>query len=172
MQLKIYKLYEFVDDLKYATENSACFDIPAFIQYQTAVKLYTKDNKFVESLATNDADMKGNYIIIPAEWRCFVPTGLIFDIPINHCVKIYARSGLSSKKGLNLINSVGIIDSDYTEQIYIPIYNNSQERIKIYNGERIAQAELVYQPQIELSYISERPNRKTDRSGGFGSTGL
>ena len=170
--LNIFKMKDDVSDVKYSTENSACFDISAFIQYQTSVKLYTKDNKLVESLAANDADMKGNYIIIPGEWRCLVPTGLILDIPEDHCVKIYPRSGLSTKKGLNLINCVGIIDSDYVEQLYIPIYNNSQERIKIYNGDRIAQGELAYQPQISINYINERPQRKSDRDGGFGSTGV
>lgn len=172
MNLNIYKLHQDASDLIFGSEQSACFDISAFIQYQTSVKLYTKDNKLVESLAANDADMKGNYIMIPGEWRCLIPTGLILDIPDNHCVKIYPRSGLSAKKGLNLINCVGIIDSDYVEQLYIPIYNNSQERIKIYNGDRIAQGEMVYQPQISMNYINTRPERKSDRSGGFGSTGV
>ena len=66
----------------------------------------------------------------------------------------------------------GIIDADYVEQLFIPIYNNSQERIKIYSGERLAQGELVYQPQATITYINERPHRKSDRDGGFGSTGI
>ena len=57
------------------------------------------------------------------------------------------------------------------EQLFIPVYNNSQERLRIYSGDRIAQGELVYQPQASISYINERPNRKSDRNGGFGSTG-
>lgn len=101
-----------------------------------------------------------------------IPTGLILDIPKNYCVKIYPRSGLSSKKGLNLINCVGIIDSDYVEELMIPVYNNSQERVRIYSGDRIAQGELVVQHQAEFSYLTERPKRKSDRNGGFGSTGV
>ena len=73
---------------------------------------------------------------------------------------------------MNLINCVGIIDSDYVEQIYIPIYNNSQERVKIYNGDRIAQGEMVFNSRTILNYTSERPSQKGNRSGGFGSTGV
>lgn len=170
MNLKIYKLYDNAHTPQYGTMNAACFDVSAFIEFQTSVKLYTKDNKEVTSLANQDE--KGNNIQIPSEWRALVPTGLIFDIPKKHCVKIYPRSGLSTKKGLNLINCVGIIDSDYVQQIYIPIYNNSQERIKIYDGDRIAQAEMVLSEQIQIEIIKERPERKSDRDGGFGSTGV
>ena len=94
------------------------------------------------------------------------------DIPENHSVRVYPRSGLSSKKGLNLINCVGIIDADYVEEVFIPVYNNSQERLRIYNGERIAQAEMTYNQRPILDFIFEKPVQKSDRSGGFGSTGV
>ena len=171
MELKIYKMNSDVPDINYATKNSACFDIAAYFHYQYSFKSYSKDNKEIVVLGSQDSDGK-HYIDIPSEWRLLVPTGMILDIPHQHCVKIYPRSGLSLKKGLNLINCVGIIDSDYVEQLYIPMYNNSQERLRIYSGERIAQGELVYNPQANISYIDKRPNRKSDRDGGFGSTGI
>lgn len=170
MNLQIYKMFSDVPDIKYATKNSACFDIAAHFNYQNSFKTFSKDNKEITVLGIQDETGKG-YVDIPPEWRMLIPTGLILDIPKQYCVKIYPRSGLSTKKGLNLINCVGIIDADYVEQLFIPIYNNSQERVRIYCGDRIAQGELVYQPQASISYINERPNRKSDRNGGFGSTG-
>ena len=171
MQLNIYKLKEEVPDTFYGTEQAACFDISAFVEYQSIVKKYTKDNKLVESLATQDSDGR-NYIEIPEGWRALIPTGLIFDIPSNYSVRIYPRSGLSTKKGLNLINAVGIIDADYVEEIFIPIYNNSQEKIKIYSGDRIAQAEMIYNQRAVLNYTKDKPSKKSNRDGGFGSTGV
>lgn len=171
MELKIYKMYPDVPDVKYGTKSSACFDIAAHFHYQNSFKTFSKDNKEIIILGSQDENGK-YYIDIPSEWRLLVPTGLILDIPENYCVKIYPRSGLSTKKALNLINCVGIIDSDYVEQLFIPIYNNSQEKTRIYSGDRIAQGELVHQPQAVLSYINERPSRKSDRDGGFGSTGV
>jgi dUTP pyrophosphatase len=171
MELKIHKLSDYVPDVKYGTQNAACFDIAAYFHYQNSFKTFSTDNKEIIVLGVQNENGKA-YVDIPPEWRMLIPTGLILDIPEQHCVKIYPRSGLSTKKGLNLINCVGIIDADYVEQLFIPIHNNSQERVRIYSGDRIAQGELVYQPQAELTYISERPQRKSDRDGGFGSTGV
>jgi dUTP pyrophosphatase len=168
--VKIYKLKPDVQNISFATEQSACFDISAYIPYQSSVKGYTKANDLIEMLTVQGSDGK-NYIEIPSEWRVLIPTGFIIDIPEHHCVKIYARSGLSTKQGLNLINSVGIIDSDYVEQLYIPLYNNSQTKARIYNGDRIAQGQLEVIHPAEYTYINERPTRKSDRDGGFGSTG-
>lgn len=170
MNLQIYKMFSDVPDVKYATKNSACFDISAYFHYQNSFKTFSKDNKEITLLGIQDETGRA-YVELPSEWRMLIPTGIILDISEQHCVKIYPRSGLSTKKGLNLINCVGIIDSDYVEQLLIPVYNNSQERVRIYCGDRIAQGELVYQPQASISYINERPNCKSDRNGGFGSTG-
>jgi dUTP pyrophosphatase len=171
MELKIYKLHSTVPDVKYATQNSACFDVSAYFHYQYSFKTFSKDNKEIVVLGSQDSDGK-HYIDIPPEWRMLVPTGLILDIPEQHCVKIYPRSGLSSKKGLNLINCVGIIDSDYVEQLFMPLYNNSQERVRIYSGDRIAQGELCPIIKANFDYIATRPEKKTNRNGGFGSTGI
>lgn len=170
--LNIYKLDQRVQTPRYGTADAACFDIAAYIPYMSSVKAYTKTNEQVEMLAVANTEETESFIEIPSEWRVLVPTGLILDIPKGHCVKIYPRSGLSTKQGINLINSVGIVDADYVDPVYIPIYNNSQNKIKIKNGDRIAQAELVTASQTTIGIIGERPTQKTDRGGGFGSTGL
>ena len=72
---------------------------------------------------------------------------------------------------MNLINSVGIIDADYIEEVFIPMYNNSLKKIKIYNGDRITQAEMVFNNRAILQYIQDKPISKSNRNGGFGSTG-
>ena len=171
MNLNIYKIYPEAHSPKYGTTNAACFDIAAFIHYQGAVKTYTTNNEEMTMLAVQQSDGK-SFIELPGHWRGLIPTGLIFDIPDNYCVKVYPRSGLSTKQGLNLINCVGIIDSDYVQQIYIPIYNNSQNRVKIYDGDRIAQAEMVKVEQVQMNFIDKKPEMKTNRDGGFGSTGV
>ena len=171
MELKIYKLKPDAPNPKYATASAACFDLAAFIQYQAAIKCYSTTNDEITMLVTEDPNGR-QYIEIPPEWRALIPTGLIFDIPDNFCVKVYPRSGLSIKQGLTLINCVGIIDSDYVEQVYIPVHNNSLKRMRIYTGDRIAQAEIVKVEQVQINFTEIRPSQKTDRNGGFGSTGV
>jgi len=51
------------------------------------------------------------------------------------------------------------------------IYNISGYQQFITNGERICQAELVKEYPCIIMETEERPERKTDRDGGFGSTG-
>ena len=100
-----------------------------------------------------------------------VPTGLIFDIPTGYSVRLYPRSSLALKQGLTLANNVGIIDSDYVQPVFMMVCNMSGFQQFVTDGERICQAELVQEKQYVLLKVDERPERKTDRDGGFGSTG-
>ena len=87
-------------------------------------------------------------------------------------MRLHPRSGTSLKFGLTLINSEGIIDSDYTEEVMIPLYNSSSTLVEVKHGERYAQAEVVeVMTNLVFFEIKERPTQKTDRTGGFGSTG-
>lgn len=171
MELYIYKMDKSVADVKYGTADAACFDISAYLKYGDNLKAYSMTNDEMVVTVAQD-DLGKDFIVVPGGWRVLIPTGLVLDIPQNHSVRVYPRSGVSTKKGLNLINSVGIIDSDYVEEVFVPVMNNSQDRLRIYHGDRIAQAELVFNRQASLRYISDRPQRKSDRSGGFGSTGV
>ncbi len=81
------------------------------------------------------------------------------------------RSGLALKQGLTLANNVGIIDSDYVEPVFAMITNISGNTQYIKHNERICQGELFKDQLCILEEISEPPERKTDRDGGFGSTG-
>lgn len=102
--------------------------------------------------------------------RALIPTGIFTSIPEGYEVQLRPRSGLAIKKGLNLINCVGTIDSDYTSEWGIPVVNQGLEAIWIEDGERICQAVLSKVEQIEWEEVDKI--EKTDRLGGFGSTNL
>ena len=103
--------------------------------------------------------------------RLLIPTGLIFDIPAGYSIRLYPRSSLALKQGLTLANNVGIIDSDYVEPVFMMIHNISGNQQFITDGQRICQAELVQEHPCMIMGAETRPERKTDRDGGFGSTG-
>jgi len=145
MILAMYPLSEDVIIPKFATEGSACFDIRA----------YTETD-----------------ILVPPTCRSLIPTGLIFDIPQGYSVRLHPRSGMAIKFGLTLINSEGVIDSDYVEPVFVPVINLSNDFVTIKNGDRICQGELVENVDCEIHIRSSRPERKTTRDGGFGSTGV
>lgn len=170
MNLRVFKMSEKTPNIVYGTESSACFDLSACLADRQSIKGFYANNESVVFICVNDET--GTWIRIPPNGRVLVPTGLVLDIPKNHCVKVYPRSGLSVKQGLGLCNSVGIIDSDYVEELFIPIINHSNRELTVKHGDRIAQAELVLSTQAVIDYIEERPKTKTDRVGGFGSTGV
>lgn len=103
--------------------------------------------------------------------RVMVPTGIAIALPDeNQVALIFARSGLAVKKGINLSNSVGVIDSDYRGEIQVGLINQSRETYTLEAGERIAQ--LVVMPVClpEVQEVAELDD--TERGeGGFGSTG-
>jgi dUTP pyrophosphatase len=169
MNLRVFKLSSLTPEIGYGTQSSACFDLSACLADRPSIKGFYGNNEPVIFICVNDDS--GIWIKIPSKARVLVPTGMILDIPENHCVKVYPRSGLSVKQGLGLCNSVGVVDSDYVEELFIPVINHSEKELIIKHGDRIAQAELVLSNQCSIGYIDERPKTKTDRVGGFGSTG-
>lgn len=84
-------------------------------------------------------------------------------------LKLYPRSGKGSK-GLVLANLVGIIDSDYQDQVEVALWNRTDEPWTIEPGEKIAQAALEWVEPIRWRQVSEFSD-DTQRIGGFGSTG-
>lgn len=171
-ELKIYRMNPFAPMLEYATRESACFDVAACLEDRSSVKGYYPNNESVIFLCLR-TDKEGTHVKLPPRCRILVPTGMVFNIDKEHHVKIWARSGLAVKKGLAMANGVGIIDADYTEEVFVPMINNSDEELIIRHGDRVAQGELIFNwSQATLTYIQERPGQKGDRNGGFGSTGV
>lgn len=102
--------------------------------------------------------------------RALVPTGLAIALPPGYEAQVRPRSGLSSKRGLGLVNSPGTIDSDYRGELLVPMVNLDRERQRIEHGERIAQMVIAPVARVEWSEVDTLP--PTDRAGGgFGSTG-
>ena len=166
--LRYYKLNPEVKDPYRATSGSACFDLYSFLQEDSEVTVYRND--FEETEKVTRAVRLKRVPINPKE-RILIPTGLILDIPKGYSVRLYPRSSLALKQGLTLANNVGIIDSDYVEPVFAMIFNMSGYVKYINHEERICQAELFKDQPHVLEEVLERPKRKTERDGGFGSTG-
>lgn len=107
--------------------------------------------------------------IQPGE-RALIPSGIAVGLLENTVGLVFARSGLSVKKGIALANGVGVIDSDYTGEILVGLLNTSNEGYTVMPGERIAQ--LVVMPVLPLPVQEVEELKATERgAGGFGSTG-
>lgn len=100
----------------------------------------------------------------------FISTGLAMEIPEGYAGFVYARSGLSCKRGLAPANKVGVVDADYRGEITVALHNHSDEPKTIEVNERIAQ--IVIAPFVHVAFDEVDELSNTVRgAGGFGSTG-
>ena len=90
---------------------------------------------------------------------------------------ILPRSGWGLS-GLILANGIGLIDSDYQGLIMVPLWNRSDDLIKINVGDRIAQMLFIPCVRPSFNFIDDDYLNVTDDGsfgrgiGGFGSTGI
>lgn len=101
-------------------------------------------------------------------------TGVKCELMPNQVLILANRSSNPSKKGLVLLNGIGVIDADYygnldnDGEIAFEFYNMLDEVVEIKKGEKLGQGLILKFDKVEDDYISDP--YKT-RSGGFGSTG-
>ena len=99
-----------------------------------------------------------------------VSTGVSVSIPEGYVGLLAARSSLCAR-GLLMANGVGIIDSGFTGEIKVPLYNAGNLQSNVLAGERIAQ--LVILPCELPTFRLVAKLEETERGeGGFGSTGV
>ena len=149
---------------EYKTNGSAGCDIRANITND-----FIAECKKEGILASYGINNTNNVTLKPFQ-RILIPTGLYVELPLDCEVQIRPRSGLAIKQGLTVLNTPGTIDSDYRDEIGVILINLGYNDVVVNDGDRIAQMILSVFCQVEWSSTSELES--TDRSGGFGSTGI
>ena len=103
--------------------------------------------------------------------RAMVPTGIAFELPEGFEMQVRARSGLSIKHGIAMVNGVGTIDADYRGELNILVINLGQEAFTIEPDMRIAQ--LVISKYEKITWqLTEELSETARGDGGFGHTGF
>lgn len=103
-----------------------------------------------------------------------IPLGVSVEIPDGYFGILVLRSSMGFKRGISLVNNVGIIDNDYRGELKLCVTLASdsfsaEEFIRA--GERIAQLIILPMQYIQLKEVDELSD--TERGiGGFGSTGI
>lgn len=144
---------------------------PPMINIQLLNDLAKVPTRGSEYAAGYDLYAATNYTIdIAPHSTVKVGTGIAVELMPDTFGAIFARSGLSTKKGLRPANCVGVCDSDYRGEYIVPLHNDTDEIMSIAPGERIAQ--LVILPFIPVTFEVTNELSDTDRgTDGFGSTG-
>lgn len=141
MKVNVQKLHPAASLPTYATPGAACFDLRTIEHGR-----------------------------VPARGSAKFRTGLAFEVPAGHVLKVYSRSGHGFKNGLRLSNATGIVDSDYRGELMVSITNDSATAFEFEPGDRIAQAMVLRLPELVLTEVNELGDTARG-AGGFGSTG-
>lgn len=143
LSIKITKLKENAILPAYQTEHAAGMDLHACLDTAVTVQ--------------------------PME-RINIPTGLSIELPPGYESQIRARSGMSIKYGMTMVNGVGTIDGDYRGEYGVLMINLGSEPFIIEPNMRVAQLVIAKYEHVAWDQVDSLS--QTERgTGGFGSTG-
>jgi dUTP pyrophosphatase len=103
--------------------------------------------------------------------RALVPTGIAFALPEGYAGFVQPRSGLALRHGITCLNTPGLIDAGYRDELKVLLVNTDpDDDYEIHRGDRIAQ--LVVQAVARVAWDETDRLPPSERAaGGFGHTG-
>jgi dUTP pyrophosphatase len=103
--------------------------------------------------------------------RVLIPTGLAVAIPEGYAGFVQPRSGLALRHGVTLLNSPGLIDAGYRDELSVLLVNTDpSDPYVVTRGDRIAQ--LVILAVEQAAFQSQAALAASERGlGGFGHSG-
>jgi len=108
--------------------------------------------------------------LAPGGGRALVPTGIALAIPVGWAGFVQPRSGLALRHGVTCLNTPGLIDSGYRDELRVLLVNlDPVEPFTVARGDRIAQ--LVIQRVEAVQWLEVDELEGLDRGGGFGHSG-
>ncbi|HUI49987.1 MAG TPA: dUTP diphosphatase [Acidimicrobiia bacterium] len=109
--------------------------------------------------------------LVPRGGRALVPTGIAIAIPDGYAGFVQPRSGLAMRHGVTCLNTPGLIDAGFRDEISVLLVNlDPDEPFDVCRGDRIAQ--LVIQRVQDIAWREVETLDGSGRgTGGWGSTG-
>ena len=109
--------------------------------------------------------------LAPGGGRGVAPTGVALAIPDGYAGFVLPRSGLAFRHGITLLNTPGLIDSGYRDEVRVILLNTDpSEPYEVHRGDRIAQLVILGFEQVAFAVVTALPASERG-TGGFGHTG-
>jgi dUTP pyrophosphatase len=110
-------------------------------------------------------------VLEPRGGRALVPTGIAIAIPAGYAGFVQPRSGLALRHGVTCLNTPGLIDAGYRDEIRVLLVNlDPSEPFKVSRGDRIAQLVIQAFESVEWNEVADLDETERGLSG-WGSTG-
>ena len=119
------------------------------------------------------ADLRARHAVTlaPSGGRALIPTGFALALPEGTAGFVQPRSGLALKHGVTCLNSPGLIDCGYRDEIKVLLVNlDPTEAFVVERGDRIAQLVIQRAEAADFVVVDELPPAGRGPAG-WGSTG-
>lgn len=118
-----------------------------------------------------DLVARESVVLEPGGGRALVPTGVAVALPDGYAGFVQPRSGLALRHGVTCLNTPGLIDCGYRDELKVLLVNTDPtEPYKVQRGDRIAQLVIQRVEAAAFLVVDDLPPATRD-TGGFGSTG-
>lgn len=110
-------------------------------------------------------------VLAPGGGRALIPTGVAIALPDGYAGFVQPRSGLALRHGVTCLNTPGLIDAGYRDELKVILVNTDPTNAyEVKRGDRIAQLVVQRVERVTFTPTEELPVSSRD-TGGFGSTG-
>ena len=110
--------------------------------------------------------------LAPAGGRALVPTGIALALPAGYAGFVQPRSGLAIRHGVTCLNTPGLIDAGYRDEVRVVLVNlDPSHAFDVTRGDRIAQLVVQKVETVEWHVVGTLDESQRG-IGGFGSTGI
>ena len=118
-----------------------------------------------------DLVARADHVLAPAGGRALIPTGIAIALPDGYAGFVLPRSGLALRHGVTCLNTPGLIDSGYRDELKVLLVNTDpREEYRVERGDRIAQLVIQRVEQVDFEVADELPPSERGL-GGFGHSG-
>jgi dUTP pyrophosphatase len=109
--------------------------------------------------------------LAPGGGRALIPTGIALAIPPGYAGFVQPRSGLALRHGVTCLNTPGLIDAGYRDELRVLLVNlDATEPYEVHRGDRIAQLVIQQVVAAVFSVVDDLPESARG-VGGFGHSG-
>jgi dUTP pyrophosphatase len=103
--------------------------------------------------------------------RALVGTGIALALPAGYAGFVQPRSGLALRHGVTCLNSPGLIDAGYRDELKVLLVNTDPDTdYEVRRGDRIAQLVVQRVEEAAFTVVDELPVSERG-TGGFGHSG-
>jgi dUTP pyrophosphatase len=112
-------------------------------------------------------------VLAPAGGRALVSTGVAMALPPGYAGFVLPRSGLALRHGVTCLNTPGLIDAGYRDELRVLLLNTDPSvAYEVKRGDRIAQLVIMAVEEAKFAETDQGQLPDSTRGlGGFGHTG-